>query len=327
MSKHLSHTRYWATLTVLIIAAILLTFGLLSWNNPLPFGSTGYWRIATMRANSIIVMALVAICQAYATVTFQTVTSNRIITPSIMGFEALYVAVNTATVFFLGYAGLSLMEGPRAFAAQVALMMVFSGLLYVWLLSGKLGNLHVMLLVGIILGGGLRSLASFMQRLLTPSEFDILTAKLFGNVSNAHTDNLPYVIPITIAAALFLQSRSRRLNVLALGRDTATNLGINHQRDTIITLFTVSLLMAMTTSLVGPMTFLGFLIATLTYQLCDTYDHKFQLPMAALVGYVVLVGSYFIMRNIFYAEGAVTIIIELVGGTTFLFFIMRKGRL
>ena len=75
------------------------------------------------------------------------------------------------------------------------------------------------------------------------------------------------------------------------------------------------------------MTFLGFLIATLTYQLCDTYDHKFQLPMAALVGYVVLVGSYFIMRNIFYAEGAVTIIIELVGGTTFLFFIMRKGRL
>ena len=95
----------------------------------------------------------------------------------------------------------------------------------------------------------------------------------------------------------------------------------------IITLLLVSILMAMTTSLVGPMTFLGFLMATLAYQLSDTYDHRYVLPLAVLIGYVILVGSYFIMRHVFYAEGAVTIIIELIGGSVFLFFLMRKGRL
>ncbi|APT85276.1 iron chelate uptake ABC transporter family permease subunit [Corynebacterium aquilae] len=318
---------WWLTFAGLLIAAVGFTFGLLSWNNPLPFGSDGYWRIAKMRSTAIVVMLLVAICQGYATVAFQTVTNNRIITPSIMGFEALYVALHTASVFFLGAAGVTALQGDGAFLLQVVLMVGFSGLLYAWLLSGKLGNLHVMLLVGIVLGGGLRSLASFMQRLLTPSEFDILTAKLFGNISNAETSYLKYVIPVTLVTAVVLQLRGRTLNVLALGRDTANNLGVRHRRETIVTLFLVSLAMAMTTSLVGPMTFLGFLMATLAYQLCDTYDHRFLLPMSVLIGYVILVGSYFLMRNVFYAEGAVTIIIELIGGTTFLIFIMRKGRL
>lgn len=160
-----------------------------------------------------------------------------------------------------------------------------------------------------------------------PNEFDVLTARTFGNISNANTDNFAIVIPVVAVTCLILFLRSRRMNVIALGRDTANNLGLNHKRELMVVLLLVAILMAMTTSMVGPMTFLGFLVATLAYQLTDTYDHRLILPVAVLVGYIVLIGSYFIMRNFFYAEGAVTIIIELVGGTVFLFFIMRKGRL
>ena len=85
--------------------------------------------------------------------------------------------------------------------------------------------------------------------------------------------------------------------------------------------------MAVSTSIIGPMIFLGFLVATLTYQFSDTYDHKTSLPVAVLVGFVVLAGAYFVMKNLFYAEGVVSIIIELIGGTVFLVVIMRKGRL
>src|SRR5690606_38658423 len=52
-------------------------------------GLARLWLIAEMRVTSLVVMAVVAICQAVATITFQTVTNNRIITPSIMGFESL----------------------------------------------------------------------------------------------------------------------------------------------------------------------------------------------------------------------------------------------
>lgn len=327
LSTPRARRRYRIILLTLAVLAVGFGFGLLAWDNPMPLGSAGFWRIAELRATAVVVMAVVALCQAVATVSFQTVTNNRIITPPIMGFESLYVAVQTSSVYFLGAAGLLVLQGVPMFLLQIALMVAFSLALYGWLLSGTYGNLQVMLLVGIIIGGGLRSIATFMQRLLTPSEFDVLTARMFGSVANADPAYLPVAIPLCVGATVLLWLRSRRLNALALGRQTSTNLGLNHRAETMQVLFLVSILMAVSTALVGPMTFLGFLVATLAYQFADTHDHRYVFPVAALTGFVVLSGAYFVMKHLFYAQGVVSIIIELVGGSVFLFVILRKGRL
>lgn len=112
-----------------------------------------------------------------------------------------------------------------------------------------------------------------------------------------------------------------------MGSDVANNLGLNHRWETIRILFLISILMAVSTALVGPLTFLGFLVATLAYQFADTYDHRRIFPVAMLIGFVVLSGAYFLMNHVFYAQGVVGIIIELVGGSVFLYVILRKGRL
>lgn len=322
-----SKRRYWLVVGALVVAALLFTAGLLSWGNPMEFGTRGYWLIAQRRLNSVIAMAVVAVCQAVATVAFQTVTNNRIITPSIMGFESLYVAIHTSTVYFLGAAGLNNARTLEMFVVQLVLMVGLSLILYTWLLAGDNPNMHAMLLVGIVLGGGLGSVSTFMQRLLTPSEFDVLTARLFGSVNNADPAYYPLAVPLVLVAAGLMYVNSRRLNVLSLGRDVAVNLGVNHKKHAVFTLVLVSVLMAVSTALVGPMTFLGFLVATLAYQFADTYDHRYVFPMAALLGYCILAGAYFIMNHIFYAQGVVSIIIELVGGLTFLIVVLRKGRL
>ncbi|WP_396134550.1 iron chelate uptake ABC transporter family permease subunit [Cellulomonas sp. ATA003] len=322
-----AHRRYRVVLTALVVLAAAFTVGFLTLDNPMPVGSAGFWRIAELRATTIVVMAVVAFCQAIATVSFQTVTNNRIITPSIMGFESLYVAVQTSAVYFLGVAGLVSLQGVPQFVLQVALMVGLSVLLYGWLLSGRYANLQVMLLIGIVVGGGLGSLSSFMRRLLSPSEFDVLTARMFGSVANAEAGYLPVAIPLCLVAGGVLWARAGRLNVMALGRDATVSLGLDHRAELMRVLLLVSVLMAVSTALVGPMTFLGFLVATLAYQLADTYDHRHVFPVAVLTGYVVLSGAYFVMKNVFYAQGVVSIIIELVGGTVFLVVILRKGRL
>lgn len=319
--------RYRIIMTVLVVLAVVFGFGLLAWNNPMPMGSDGFWRIAERRVNSVIAMVIVAFCQGIATVAFQTVANNRIITPSIMGFESLYRAVQTSAVYFLGVAGLASLQGVWQFALMVALMVGLAVALYSWLLSGRYANLQVMLLVGIVIGGGLGSVSTFMQRLLTPSEFDVLSARLFGNVSNADASYYPLAIPLVVVAGTLLWAKSKRLNLMALGRESATSLGLDHRRELMQVLCLVSVLMAVSTALVGPMTFLGFLVATLSYQLADTYDHRYIFPMVVLTAFVTLAGAYFIMRNIFSAQGVVSIIIEVVGGTLFLIVILRKGRL
>lgn len=319
--------RYWIVLTGLGVLALVFAAGLIAWDNPMPVGSDGFWRIAQLRVKNVVVMAIVALCQAIATVSFQTVTNNRIITPSIMGFESLYIAVQTSAVYFLGAAGIISLTGLPQFAMQVALMVGLAVALYGWLLSGRYGNLHVMLLIGIIIGGGLGAVSTFMQRLLSPSEFDVLAARLFGNISNADPAYLPLAIPLCVVAATLLWSRARRLNVMALGADAASALGVNHRRELMTVLVLVSVLMATSTAMVGPMTFLGFLVATLAYQFADTYDHRYVFPVAVLTAFTIIAGAYFVMRNVFYAQGVVSIIIELVGGVVFLIVILRKGRL
>ncbi|WP_431785338.1 iron chelate uptake ABC transporter family permease subunit [Microbacterium maritypicum] len=319
--------RYFVVLGTLLVLAVVSGFGLLAWANPMPVGSTGFWRIAQHRATDVTVMALVAVAQAIATVSFQTVTNNRIITPSIMGFESLYRVVQTSTVYLFGVAGIVAIQGIGQFAIQVAIMVALAVALYGWLLSGRYGNLQIMLLVGIVIGGGLGAISTFMQRLLTPSEFDVLAARLFGNVSNADPSYLPLAIPLVVAASALLWLRSRRLNLMALGPDAARSLGVDHRRELFIVLFLVAVLMATSTALVGPMTFLGFLVATLAYQFADTHDHRLIFPVAVLTAFTILAGAYFVMKNVFYAQGMVSILIELVGGTVFLIVILRKGRL
>lgn len=319
--------RYFVILAAVSVLGLLFAFGLLAYNNPMEFGTRQFWLIAERRMNAVIAMAVVAFCQAIATVAFQTVTNNRIITPSIMGFEALYRAIHTSTVFFFGAVGLTNARTLEMFLFQLVLMVGLSLVLYSWLLTSKTANMHAMLLVGIVIGGGLGSISSFMQRLLTPSEFDVLTARLFGSVNNADAEYYPIAIPLCLAAGLAIYASSRKLNVLALGRETTANLGMDHKKLSVIILVLVSILMATSTALVGPMTFLGFLVATLAYQAANTFDHRYIFPMAFALAFFVLTSAYFVMNHVFYAQGVVSIIIELVGGTVFLIVILRKGRL
>lgn len=319
--------RYWIVLVGLIALGVCATLGLLVYNNPVPIDSPSFWPVARRRMVAVMAMLIAAFCQSIATVSFQTVTSNRIITPSLLGFEALYSAIHTSTVYFFGLGALLSFTGIGSFIFQVAAMVAMCLLLYGWLLSGKYGNLQLMLLVGIILGSGLRSISGFMRRLLTPSEFDILQARLFGSVNNADPEYFSVAIPIVLAAGGLLFCHAKKLNVIALGREVCTNLGVQHRRNVIYVLTLVSVLMAVSTALVGPLTFFGFLVATLTYQLCPSYDHRYLIPMALAIGFAVLTGSYFVMNHIFNAQGVVSIIIELVGGLVFLAVILKRGKL
>ncbi|WP_460681459.1 iron chelate uptake ABC transporter family permease subunit [Nesterenkonia populi] len=323
--KHMR--RYILVVGALIALAVGVTFGIMTWNNPADTGSRPWWLIVEMRRDSLITIAVVAVCHAVSTVAFQTAVNNRILTPGIMGFGSLYTVIQTSAVFLLGVGGASALVGVGPFLLQMAAMVVFATVLYTWLLGGKFSNIHIMLLVGVVIGGVLGSLSNFMQRMLTPSEFDVLQARLFGNISNARVDYLPYAIPIVVAVVALLWVRSNTLNVIALGKTNALNLGISYKRELIIIMALVSLLVATATALTGPMMFLGFLAATLAYQFGDTYSHRMLFPLAVLFAYTILAGSYFVLRHIWDAGGAVTIIVELIGGLVFLIVLMRKGRL
>ncbi|HHX69165.1 MAG: iron chelate uptake ABC transporter family permease subunit [Miniphocaeibacter sp.] len=319
--------RYWFLLITLLILGVVFSYGLLVYNNPVPVNSPSFIPVVKRRVVALVAMLIAAISQSLSTVAFQSSTNNKIITPSLLGFEALYSTIHTATMFFGGLTIFINSKGIGFFLFQIVVMVIMCLILYGWLLSGKYGNLQLMLLIGVIIGTGLKSVSSFMRRLLAPSEFDVLQARLFGSVNNADPKYFPIAIPIVLIVAVLLFAYSKKLNVLSLGKNASTTLGVNHKSGVIYTLVLVSILMSISTALVGPLTFYGFLVATMTYQVAPTYDHRYIFPMALVIGFLIITGAYFFMYHVFNAQGVVSIIIEMFGGITFLIVMLRKGTL
>ncbi len=277
--------RYWIVLITLIALGLLSSYGLLVYNNPVPIDSPSFIPVVKRRIVAIVAMIIAAVCHSLSTVAFQSITNNKIITPSLLGFESLYSAIHTSTIFFFGASALINFTGIGPFLFQIFVMVLMSLILYGWLLSGKYGNLQLMLLVGIIIGAGLNSMSTFMRKLLAPSEFDLLQAKLFGSVNHADPAYFPIVIPMIIIVAVLIFAHSKNLNVLSLGKDVATSFGVKYQPSVIYTLVLVAILMSISTALIGPLTFYGFLVATLSYQAAATYDHRYIFPMAFAIGF------------------------------------------
>lgn len=306
---------------VLLVLAVIAAGAIVLF---MTLNARGRWDfVLTFRGTKVLSMVLVAYAVAVSTVLFQTVSHNRILTPSIMGFDALYVLIQTTLVFTLGSSGVIGLDPRLLFGFEVAVMVAFSSLLYRWLFSGNSRGLHLLVLVGIIFGVLFRSLSGFMQRIIDPNEFVVLQDRLFANFNSVDGDLLAVATAVVIAVSVVGWRFMHVYDVLALGRETSVSLGVNHGRTVTIVLVLIANLVSVSTALVGPVTFFGLLVANLAYQIAGTHKHRYVLPAAALLAVICIVGGQLILERIFAFDTALSIVIEFVGGIVFLTLLIR----
>ncbi|OCG33019.1 enterobactin ABC transporter permease [Gilliamella sp. Choc4-2] len=272
----------------------------------------------------MLTMILVAFSAATSTLLFQTVTNNRILTPSIMGFESLFVLIQTVVIFCIDSQGIPYIGIIGKFVFESLLLILFSLFLYRGLFTRIKKNLHLVLLIGIILGTLFRSFSNLLQRLMTPSEFAVLQSRIFATFTRAEPILIIFSLVIVAIVGLFLWQMRFKFDVLALGRDNAINLGIDYQKSVTIILLLVSVLVSVSTALVGPFTFLGLLITNLAYSISGSSQHRFLLPTAFLLGVIFLVGGQMFLERVLNMVGALSIVIEFIGGSLFIFLLLKK---
>jgi iron complex transport system permease protein len=289
-------------------------------------GARGSWSfVLPFRGRRLLALVLVAYSVAVSTVLFQTVTNNRILTPSIMGFDALYVLINTAIVFFLGVGALTAINGQLQFAVEVLVMVGFSSVLFRWLFLGEERSLHLLVLVGIIFGILFRSLSQLMQRMLDPGAFNVLQDTLFASFSTTDPALLGVSCAIVAGVSLVGWRMMHAYDVLSLGRAQAINLGVDYKRTVAIILVLVAILVSVSTALVGPVTFFGLLVATLAHSLIGNSKHRYVLPASVLLGVIALVGGQTLLERVFAFDTALSIIIEFLGGLVFIILVLRRS--
>lgn len=276
------------------------------------------------RGQILTTMILVAFASAISTLLFQTMTQNRILTPSVMGLESLFVLLQTVLVFLLDSAGLSLFGALGQFIGETVLLVLFATLLYRWLFSGAGLDLHRVLLIGLVFGTLFRSTAGLMQRLMSPGEFAVLQSRMFATFTRADTSVLLISTLIIVMITLGVWRIRHRLDVIALGSHTATGLGIPYKHNVTRLLLLISVLVAISTALVGPMMFLGLLIVNLTYPLMGSWRHTYLLPGSVMIGIIALIGGQLILERLFNMTGSLSVVIEFIGGGLFISLLLKK---
>lgn len=300
----------------LLVAGAILIF--------MTIDSRGNWDfVIPFRGTKILALALVSYAVAVSTVLFQTVAGNRILSPSIMGFDALYVLIQTTLVFVLGAQAAVTIDPQARFVLEVTCMVLFAGILYRWLFGGTRRSLHLLILVGIIFGVLFRSVANMMMRLIDPNEFVILQDMLFASFNSFDRDLLWVSAALIFGGSIVLWRIGHTFDILALGRETSVNLGVNFQRTVTIILVVIAIFVSVSTALVGPVTFFGLLVANLAYQLVGTYKHRWILPFAAGLAMLFLVGGQMLVERLFSFNTSLSIVVEFLGGIVFIVLLIR----
>ena len=278
--------------------------------------------VVPRRVNQVVAMVLVSVCIAYATVIFQTITNNRILTPGIIGFEAVYMFIQTVIVFILGGDSHFVTTQPNFFIS-VGMMMLFSLLVYQFMFRKEGNNVFFLLLVGMVLGVMFSSLTSFMHMVIDPNEFWIIQGRMFASFNRINSDLLfisAIVVGITLVVSLPF---TKYLDAMSLGKENAISLGVNHKKVSKAFLLIIAVLVSVSTALVGPVTFLGVLVANLAYQLLSTYRHRYLIPMSIFITVIVVVGGQYLVSRVLNFSVTISIVINLVGGIYFMGLLLK----
>ena len=277
-----------------------------------------------IRTPKLIVMIITAFAIGGASIVFQSVINNRIVTPCLLGMNSLYTLIHTAVVFFAGSTSILAANANLSFAADLIIMGVTATLIYSYFFKKTKHNVLYVLLIGTVLTSLFSSIQTTLTRVMDPNEYDNLLNTLVASFSNINTEIIIFSVIVLGAVIAFLEKDLSVLNVLTLGKNQAINLGVNYDRSVRRLLLGVTLFIAVATAMVGPISFLGLIIANLSRQLLKTYKHSFLMLGSALFGIIVLVGGQLIVEQVFTYSVPISVFITVGGGIYFLYLLLTR---
>lgn len=279
-----------------------------------------------LRIPKVIAMIITAFAIGAATIIFQSVINNTIVTPCLLGMNALYTLIHTSVVFVLGSGSILFTNDNLSFLVDLVLMGIIATVVYSWLFKMTGHNVLYVLLVGTVLTSFFSSIQSTLTRVMDPNEYDTLLTSLVASFSNINSGIIIFSVIILALIVVIFRKEFALLDVITLGKEQAINLGVDYDRCIRRLLLAITLCIAVATAMVGPISFLGLIIANISRQLLKTYRHTQLIAGAALMGVIALIGGQFIVERVFVYSIPISVFITVAGGIYFLYLILKGSR-
>ena len=240
--------------------------------------------------------------------------------------NALYTLIHTSVVFVLGSGSILFTNDNLSFLVDLVLMGIIATVVYSWLFKMTGHNVLYVLLVGTVLTSFFSSIQSTLTRVMDPNEYDTLLTSLVASFSNINSGIIIFSVIILALIVVIFRKEFALLDVITLGKEQAINLGVDYDRCIRRLLLAITLCIAVATAMVGPISFLGMIIANISRQLLKTYRHTQLIAGAALMGVIALIGGQFIVERVFVYSIPISVFITVAGGIYFLYLILKGSR-
>ena len=280
----------------------------------------------SLRVPKLVVMIIVAFAIGGASIVFQSIINNTIVTPCLLGMNSLYTLIHTAVVFFLGSGSIFVVQANLSFGLDLILMGVIATLIYSYLFKKTKHNVLYVLLSGTIMTTFFSSIQTTLTRIMDPNEYDTLLSSLVASFSNINTSIIVFSVLLMAAIIFGLRKELALLDVITLGKDQAINLGVDYDRTIRRLLLGVTLFIAIATAMVGPISFLGLIIANLSREFFKTYRHTTLIIGSFLIGIIILVGGQIVVERVYNYGIPISVFITVGGGIYFLYLLLRQRR-
>lgn len=301
----------------LLVVMLALSFVLLGAGADLDY-------VIPKRLTRLLAIIIGGSCVALSSLIFQTLVGNRILTPAVMGYEAVYLLWQTLLLQIVGTGGMVMLAGSGNFLSCVLLMLGYSWALQRWLLRDGGHDVQKLLLCGLVLGLLIGSISQFLQLRISPGEFAVLQGHSVTSFNRARPQNLLLAGSALLLIALLTRRSLAVLDVLTFGREQAISLGVDHDRQLRVQLALVAILVAVSTSLVGPVAFMGIFIANITVAIAPDSRHRTLLPLGCVIATITFLLAQLMVEHIFNYRTTVGILVNMVCGSYFLALMLRK---
>jgi len=274
----------------------------------------GYFALVTLRLPRMLAGILSGLAFGMAGSAFQTLLRNPLASPDMIGINAGASAAAVFGILVLKWSGLPLS------ILSVVLGLVTALVIY-QLSSGHYFSQNRLVLIGISVQAALSALTSML--LLQASQYDVATAMRWLSGS-LQTIRLVEIWPLAVAVAtagIFLMGFQRHLNLLALGDELSTALGLGAHKSRLLIIICAVILTAFATALTGPIAFVAFLSGPIAKSLVGRGEGH---PLiSGLMGATIIMGSDLIGQHLLATKLPVGVITGIVGAPYLLWLLVK----
>ena len=273
--------------------------------------------VGTIRLPRMIAGLFAGFAFGVAGTVFQTMLRNPLANPNVIGITA---GSSAAAVFCI-----IVLQASNSVVSFASIVGGLATVFIIFLLSKSTSfSIGRLILVGIGIQAMLNAVISYL--LLIGRQHDIPTAMrwITGSLNGAKMENLSPLIMTVLLFAPIIIVLAKRLDMLELGEQAATSLGVDTDKTRLALIISSVLIIALATATTGPIAFVAFLSGPIAKRLVGV-GFQTIIP-AGLVGIILVLASDLIGQFAFAARYPVGVITGILGAPYLIYLLIRMNR-